>query len=155
MQPKLGLPRTGKLGWEGGWAGPRCSCEGARPDPHIPPSARINNDLNFFHLSRDSHTCKHREGKAIDSSQLLPSPPHHPHHPPCHLASPPPDPSLSIRSLSASLRIHSAKPWGHRRQGVVPGRCSPPRIHHQDPTELNPLPQNGTSLSSPWGTCTS
>ena len=65
-----------KLGLGVGLARAGCSCNGARPDPHTLLSARINNYLNFFHLSRDRNTGKHRKGKGIDPSQLLPTPPH-------------------------------------------------------------------------------
>lgn len=77
---------------EAGRAGAGCSCNGARPDPRTLPSAPINNYLNFFHLSRNSNTGKHRKGKGIDPSQLLPTPPTvlTPPPPSCHLASPPP-----------------------------------------------------------------
>lgn len=98
-------------------AGAGCSCKEARPHPHALPSVRINNYLNFFHLSRDSNTGKHRKGKAIDPSQLPPAPPRHPH--PSHLAIWPPLPQaslLDIRSLS-----HTQTSVGPPGQLAMPG----------------------------------
>lgn len=94
--PEQGM-RGQELGLGEGLAGAGCSCNGARPDPHTLLSARINNYLNFFHLSRDRNTGKHGKGKGIDPSQLLPTPPHCSHRSPHRAIWPSLPPGLSAQ----------------------------------------------------------
>ena len=122
--PEQGM-RGQESGLGAGLAGAGCSCNGARPDPHTLLSARINNYLNFFHLSRDRNTGKHGKGKGIDPSQLLPTPPHCSHRSP-HRAIWPSLPRASL--LNRSSRSHTQTSTGPPRQPATQGGCGPHNI---------------------------
>ena len=151
--PEQGM-RGQESGLGAGLAGAGCSCNGARPDPHTLLSARINNYLNFFHLSRDRNTGKHGKGKGIDPSQLLPTPPHCSHRSP-HRAIWPSLPRASL--LNRSSRSHTQTSTGPPRQPATQGGCGPHnnqdhpvRIHRRPPPLRQPHdPPDKPGL--PWG----
>lgn len=148
--PEQGM-RGQESGLGAGLARAGCSCNGARPDPHTLLSARINNYLNFFHLSRDRNTGKHGKGKGIDPSQLLPTPPHCSHRSP-HRAIWPSLPRAS--PLNRSSRSHTQASTGPPRQPATQGGCGPHNnqdhpVHiHRRPPPLS-RPHDRTSLGFP------
>lgn len=117
-------PEQRQAAKRGGWSWEQAGCSWTcvKPDPHTLPSARINNYLNFFHLSRDSNTGKHGKGKGIDPSQLLPALPHCSHHSP-HLTIWPPLP-LPFSQAAAHCPTHR-QPMGHPRRLTRQTRLGP------------------------------